>query len=588
MICFLLNFHGKNLLVLDSDFSVLCLVGEKSMVQLVKSRSTPAEPETTSSNGNKVPVKLEIVEDEDPLEEEHGPLNKRSKSSQTVQQWGAGANAFPVPPAQYDPLEEPSPLGLRLRKSPSLLDLIQMRLSQGVSSMPGTQPTDHNNLEVKESKTSTASGTTDKLKASNFPASILRIGSWEYKSRYEGELVAKCYFAKHKLVWEVLEGGLKSKIEIQWSDIMALKANCPDNAPGTLTVVVARQPLFFRETNPQPRKHTLWQATADFTNGQASIHRQHFLQCPQGLLNKHFEKLVQCDMRLNFLSRQPEIILDSPYFEQRSSVFEDPDESKGHDFNQVETGKGSSISGFQDLASPSAAHSSSLEFEKGDHAGTSSEHMSREAPSPSSVMDTCAIEGSGVCEAVDSKGPRNWDQIKVPGLKPSMSMSDLMNHIGNCISEQMTSGNPPFPAEGSECQDILEDIAEYLLSDTQLTTSSDEKRLMARVNSLCCLLQKDPPPTQNLQVNEESCIGESDSGKGVQPNNTNELLHENRCKDDSKDPEGNVKDVSGSKHASGMSRKDSFGELLLHLPRIASLPKFLFNISEEDGESQTR
>lgn len=50
--------------------------------------------------------------------------------------------------------------------------------------------------------------------------------------------MAKCYFAKHKLVWEVLEGGLKSKIEIQWSDIMALKANCPDDGPGTLNVVV--------------------------------------------------------------------------------------------------------------------------------------------------------------------------------------------------------------------------------------------------------------------------------------------------------------------------------------------------------------
>lgn len=50
--------------------------------------------------------------------------------------------------------------------------------------------------------------------------------------------MAKCYFAKHKLVWEVLEGGLKSKIEIQWSDIMALKANCPEDGPGTLSVVV--------------------------------------------------------------------------------------------------------------------------------------------------------------------------------------------------------------------------------------------------------------------------------------------------------------------------------------------------------------
>lgn len=60
----------------------------------------------------------------------------------------------------------------------------------------------------------------------------------QYKSRYEGDLVAKCYFAKHKLVWEVLENGLKSKIEIQWSDIMGIKATCPDNGSGTLNVVV--------------------------------------------------------------------------------------------------------------------------------------------------------------------------------------------------------------------------------------------------------------------------------------------------------------------------------------------------------------
>lgn len=60
----------------------------------------------------------------------------------------------------------------------------------------------------------------------------------QYVSRYEGDLVAKCYYAKHKLVWEVLDGGLKNKIEIQWSDITALKANCPENAPATLDIVV--------------------------------------------------------------------------------------------------------------------------------------------------------------------------------------------------------------------------------------------------------------------------------------------------------------------------------------------------------------
>ncbi|KAE8711239.1 50S ribosomal protein L35 isoform 1 [Hibiscus syriacus] len=549
------------------------------MVQLMRSGNPTPEPEACRE---KAPVKLEIVDDS--LEEEHGPVNKRFKLSPNFQQWNSDANAFPIPPAQYNPLDEPSPLGLKLRKSPSLLDLIQMRLSQSQASGSAAEAENSNSGVKKESK---AAAATDKLKASNFPASILRIGHWEYKSRYEGDLVAKCYFAKHKLVWEVLEGGLKSKIEIQWSDIMAIKANCPDNGPGTLNVLLARQPLFFRETNPQPRKHTLWQTTSDFTDGQASIHRQHFLQCPQGLLNKHFEKLIQCDMRLNCLSRQPEIILDSPYFESRNSVFEDPGEPKGHDYCQGETGKGSTSSGFQAIASsPAAAHSSSFEIEKGDSAAITSENMSREAPSPSSVIDSRGIEGSGVCEVVDSKGPRNWDQIKVPGLHPSMSMSELMNHIGHRLSEHMTS-EIPSSENRPDCQEMLEDIAQYLLSDTQFTTASDEKSLMSRVNSLCCLLQKDGTTGSSSHTNGENYNG-PDDGKDVELiNKTNGFEFNTSAKDDAKAFEGETKEVSSGRNAPGMSRKDSFSELLLHLPRIASLPKFLFNISE-DGERQAR
>ncbi|KAL5066154.1 hypothetical protein RYX36_027891, partial [Vicia faba] len=138
--------------------------------------------------------------------------------------------------------------------------LIQAKLSQGDKVVSNTKD-DDDNLSSGVKKESRAP--VEKLKASNFPATLLRIGSWE------GDLVAKCYFAKQKLVWEVLEGELKSKIEIQWSDITALKANCPDVGPSTLSIVVSRQPLFFRETNPQPRKHTLWQTATDFTGGQA-------------------------------------------------------------------------------------------------------------------------------------------------------------------------------------------------------------------------------------------------------------------------------------------------------------------------------
>ncbi|MFS7992543.1 putative armadillo-like helical protein [Helianthus anomalus] len=37
-----------------------------------------------------------------------------------------------------------------------------------------------------------------------------------YVSKYEGDLLEKCYFAEHKLEWEVIDGGLKNKIEIAY------------------------------------------------------------------------------------------------------------------------------------------------------------------------------------------------------------------------------------------------------------------------------------------------------------------------------------------------------------------------------------
>lgn len=88
-------------------------------------------------------------------------------------------SSFPVPPSQYNPLDEPSPLGLRLRKSPSLLDLIQMRLSQPNDFKPGgAQP----KKEHRGAAAAASSSSDYKLKASNFPASVLKIGTWEVQS----------------------------------------------------------------------------------------------------------------------------------------------------------------------------------------------------------------------------------------------------------------------------------------------------------------------------------------------------------------------------------------------------------------------
>lgn len=54
-------------------------------------------------------------------------------------------------------------------------------------------------------------------------------------------MVAKCYYAKRKLVWEILDSGLKSKIEIQWSDISAIRATFCEEQPGILEIEVIRR-----------------------------------------------------------------------------------------------------------------------------------------------------------------------------------------------------------------------------------------------------------------------------------------------------------------------------------------------------------
>lgn len=111
------------------------------------------------------------------------------------------------------------------------------------------------------------------------------------------------------------------------------------------------------------------------------VYRQHFLQCPNGLLNKHFEKLIQCDSRLNFLSRQPEIVLGSPYFEPRASTFTTLEHASICGLEQAENDNQSLLSTFPDVVSSSA--SSSLKIEQASPQMVF-EPFTVEAPSPSS------------------------------------------------------------------------------------------------------------------------------------------------------------------------------------------------------------
>ncbi|KAK6915665.1 hypothetical protein RJ641_020782 [Dillenia turbinata] len=224
--------------------------------------------------------------------------------------------------ADVNATEVSLPLGLSLKKTPSFMNLIETKLSQPKN--PSHLSPKQQNLRTKLDgyqqlqEQYAHQAVSEKWKASNFPASCLKIGDWEWTSRYEGDLTAKCYYAKRKLVWEVLERHklLKSKIEIQWADIIGIQVTIGEDQFGILEIELANPPRFYRETNPQPRKHTLWQAASDFTGGQALLCRRHYLKFPPGTLDKHLEKLLQYDERLLELSRRPFPTLQTLYFHE--------------------------------------------------------------------------------------------------------------------------------------------------------------------------------------------------------------------------------------------------------------------------------
>ena len=60
----------------------------------------------------------------------------------------------------------------------------------------------------------------------------------QWVSKNEGDLVAKFYYGRKKLVWEFLYGALKKKIEIQWSQISAINAFMGEDKKGCLQIEV--------------------------------------------------------------------------------------------------------------------------------------------------------------------------------------------------------------------------------------------------------------------------------------------------------------------------------------------------------------
>ncbi|RVW39132.1 hypothetical protein CK203_078215 [Vitis vinifera] len=416
-------------------------------------------------------------------------------------------------------VENPNPLGLTLRKTSSLLNLIETslakkkrtysELNQGSDYLNQyrIQPERHNFVLPQSS---------EKLKATNFPALLLQIGSWVRESRYEGHLIAKCYYSKRKLVWEILEGSLKKKIEIQWSDISALRTICIENDPTILELELKNQPQYFGETNPQPRKHTLWQRIPDFTGGQAPVYRRHLLKFPPGVLGKQFEKLLQCDNRLYTLSLEPFPNFSYPFFPPSNN--NELNFSKGHrpekaprlllspssnltslaPAQPLQTFKQTSVqpAGSWDSTSPMSV----MEFSPIDETGNN--HGAKKPKAAFWGQGVSMVTGNTV-SGFSGRGEVQGIPYIVPAIQANQDygLQDCQapNHSQN---EELggLDGRDPF----------MRNADEHLLDDTQ-AACSDEETLLAKVRSMGSLIQ----PEQQVQPADGNNRNEMGFGEDI-------------------------------------------------------------------------
>ncbi|CAA7015894.1 unnamed protein product [Microthlaspi erraticum] len=216
------------------------------------------------------------------------------------------------------------PLNLPLTKTPEFLAKIQSILNEYYPCTHQQKP--HGFTETTTTLTPPETPkSSEKPKAINFPVSKITIGQWTHTAVYPDDLKAKFYFAKRKLMWEILDNvqtgtqvaRLKRKIEIQWVDVLSLRKTFHSHdETGTLEVELGKRPTFFVETNPQAGKHTQWkQMDQDFTLDQsASKCRRHTLHFAAGVLQKNFEKIMSSHSFWSKLSMVTFPVLP-PYFD---------------------------------------------------------------------------------------------------------------------------------------------------------------------------------------------------------------------------------------------------------------------------------
>ncbi|CAL8166226.1 unnamed protein product [Prunus armeniaca] len=265
-----------------------------------------------------------------------------------------------------------------------------------------------------------------------------------------------------------------------------MRAVIEENQPGILEIELSQPPSFHRESNPLPRKHTMWNVATDFTNGEALTHRRHYVQFAPGVLDKHYEKLIQCEIRFFELSQKPFPSQRSPYFQSEFN-----DGIAEFSFNM--DGHGPEIpSNLHSTFSPCVQTRPTQQIQRYEQAKPSL--RIKDSTSPISVMDfSSTLDEVNSNQAVENPHMPYWDQGRntattnfaeffggeqLPGLV-SVAAAPQMNPT---ISFQNFSAY----VQALECVNLesqmLASIENKLLLESQVEFS--DKQFMTQANSL--------------------------------------------------------------------------------------------------------
>ncbi|KAK1278953.1 hypothetical protein QJS04_geneDACA007093 [Acorus gramineus] len=131
-----------------------------------------------------------------------------------------------------------------------------------------------------------------KLKSAHFSISFIKIGFWQKHSHFGGNLIGKFHYNWQKIMWEIVENGVKNRIVIPWNRICGIRASRPQICRSIIELELDHPPDFEIEKVSQSRKREKPEPVPDFTQEQASCCRRHWIEVPEEDFDKHYEKIL--------------------------------------------------------------------------------------------------------------------------------------------------------------------------------------------------------------------------------------------------------------------------------------------------------